>query len=591
MNPLVRRSLDNCKGDALKIEAAADMLGRDWPGWAPLLELCSNFRRQCQELVEGRGLGMETIAFIGPRKAGKSSLLKLLIRDPAVRDQIKAGTAFATSTEKLIWIGPKQPVGMDPSVEEYLPCSNAGMPLFGVACTLADVPGENEIDSARAQASERALDLALVKVIVIRFSDRTNASVMALARRAGRSILLPVITMLRPTDTRAELATLKNEIARLAPDATILEPLIADEFDHPQTDEDYPAHFAAELSARLADAILKHPAAPLTSELLEGHRKRFITQSRELAQLHLRASAGAAASLHNAVTDALNEAAANLLGNDRELLPGIRWSLRMNLLERTPGWCFPWRPLLSVASLASGVLDRLPSALLGSLPSLGAVIFQGFQNVRSGAAFQESARTGLRNHFSQRLRELLAQKFASLDDALRHDFGSNLNVATTGDGAQLEPIGLDELQTRSSALIHESVELYSPGRLSSFVTALSGFVVFWGIFGWPLMSVYQDFSRAAIVLWKGAAVATGLFPHDTGSTLFTALFLAMLPMFILLLVILSWFIRRSVVEACLGELRARHTQLCTEMISKNIVSVRVSEPRLNACLTLLTPQN
>ena len=135
-------------------------------------------------------------------------------------------------------------------------------------------------------------------------------------------------------------------------------------------------------------------------------------------------------------------------------------------------------------------------------------------------------------------------------------------------------------------MIHQCVDLHSAGRATAFIYAVLGCAVFWGIFGWPLAALYQEFSIAARALWQGTEIATGLFPHDTGSTLFTALFLAVLPTFLLLLVVLSGLIRRSVVAACLGELRTRHEQLCTEMIAGNRVSLRVSEPRLDACLSL-----
>lgn len=588
MDSLVHRTLNACQETARHIERAADTLGRDWPGWAPLLALCAEFRRQCDDLVAGRGLDMETIAFIGPKKAGKSTLLQLLLRDEAVRSQIKAGSALRTSTEKLVWVGPKQPIGMDLAVEEYVPCSEGAMPRLGIACTLADVPGENENNAGRARAAERALDLAIVKVVVLRFTDRRNEALAALARRAGRSVLLPVITQVKPSDDRTSLTGFSSDLASVAPDATVLEPLISDEFDHPDTAKDYPDRLAAELCARLGSALAGRPIAPLISDLLEGDRRRFIARARELAVQHLRASANAATDLHKAVASALDKSAIELLGSDRELLAGIRWSLRMTLLERTPGWCFPWRPLLAVASLASGALDRLPIALLGSLPSLGTVIFQSVKNVQAGIAFQQAARDGMRNRLSQHLREVLEQEFAMLDDALGHDFGNSATAAASGENARLEPVGLGELQQRSTGLIRESVELYSPSHLAAFTVALLGFLIFWGIFGWPLSSLYDELARGARAVWKGNADATALFPQGAGSMIITSIFLAVVPVFLLLLAVLNWFTRQRRVSECLQELRIRHGKLCAEMIGNRAVFVRVSEPKLDACFTLLS---
>ena len=87
MDSRVASTLDLCRQTAQRCERAADALGRTWEGWAPMLDLASRFRHRCEELVEGRQLGMETVAFIGPKKAGKSTLLRLLLRDEMTRQR------------------------------------------------------------------------------------------------------------------------------------------------------------------------------------------------------------------------------------------------------------------------------------------------------------------------------------------------------------------------------------------------------------------------------------------------------------------------------------------------------------------------
>ncbi len=587
-DPLVQPTLTACQETARNIEQSANALGREWPGHGPLLTLCGAFRRKSDEFVAGRGLDMETIAFIGPKKSGKSTLLRLLISDEVAKSQIKAGSSLRNSTEKLVWVGPKQPVGMDSSIEEYVPCSENAMPRLGVACTLADVPGENERNAARSSAAERALDLAVVKVLVLRFTDRRNEAVDALVRRAGRSVILPVITQVRPTDDRDSLKEFSQELARLAPDATILAPLISDDFDHQDAPKDLRERLAAELTARLGSALAARPAEVLVSEILEGERRRFIRHARELAARHLRASASATEKLNAAVERALKQSASELLGDDRDLHAGIRWSLRMALLEHTPGFCFPWRPLLAVASLASGALDRLPMALVGSLPSFGTLILQSLKNVKSGIAFQQATHDGLRDRLSQNLREKLDRDFTLLDDAMRQDFGKTGPVITSGERARLEIVGLVELQQRSTALIHKCVENRAPSARVGITLALLGALTFWAIFGWPLSSLYEQFSRGARAVWAGNADAASLFPQSVGSMLITAIFLAVIPVFLLLLAALGWLTRQRRVRDCLTELRAGHEQLCAEMIQKKTVSVCVREPKLDACFTLLS---
>ena len=533
---------------------------------------------------------METIAFIGPKKSGKSTLLRLLISDEVAKSRIQAGSSLRKSTEKLVWVGPKHPVGMDSTIEEYVPCSATAMPRLGVACTLADVPGENEIDAGRSSAAERALDLAIVKVLVLRFTERRNEAVDALVRRTGRSVILPVITKVRPTDDRDSLKDFSRELARLAPDATILEPLISDEFGLEDTPKDYPERLAAELCARLGSALAARPAEVLVSEILEGERRRFISHSRELAARHLRAAASATDNLKHAIDRALEQSASELLGNDRDLHAGIRWSLRMTLLEHTPGFCFPWRPLVAVASLASGALDRLPMALVGSLPSLGTLVFQSMKNAKSGIAFQQAAHDGLRDRLSLNLREILEDDFALLNDALRNDFGGSGAVTAYGERARVELVGLVELQQRSTALMRESIESRAPTRSAGITVAIIGALIFWCIFGWPISALYDQLFRGARAVWNGSTDAVSFFPQGAGSMIVTSIFLAVIPVFLLLVLVLSWITRQRRVRDCLTELRIRHDELCTKMIENGSISVRVQEPKLDACLTLLSPR-
>jgi len=385
-------------------------------------------------------------------------------------------------------------------------------------------------------------------------------------------------------------------LARHAPEATILDPLLSEMFGHRGIAEDYPACFARVLCDRLAEALAESPREPLVADLLAGEHERFLAEARMLAERHLQSSAKAALRLRETRDRVLSAAATDLLGSDRELRAGLRWSLSVTLLERTPGWCFPWRPLLSVAVLGAGALDRLPLALAGSLPSLGTVIFQGFKNIKAGGEFRQTVEDGLRQRLGQELRDSLSGKFQALDDALTQELGISQEAASTGTRAIFEVRGLGELQRRSTELFQHTIfgdERQSfagcaPTRGAAFVAAFIGFVVFWAFFGWPLAALYEKLALGARAVWEGrAGEALSLFPQHVGSMLLTNAFLAFLPMFLLLLIMLSWFIRPSRVDEALARLRQGHQKLCDELFYKQVVRVEVSEPRLDACLALL----
>ena len=598
MDTRVASTLDLCHQTAQRCERAADALGRTWEGWAPMLDLASRFRRRCEELVEGRQLGMETVAFIGPKKAGKSTLLRLLLRDEVTRQQLKAGSSLQQSTEKLVWVGPRQPVGMDPAVEDYVPCSESGLPALGIACTLADVPGDDEGIPSRAFAAQRALDLALVKVLVVSFNDRNNEDVLKLVRRCGRSLILPVVTKIRPSDDREELRDFRARLKQHAPEANILEPLLSAEFGHREAAQNYVEQFAQELSNRIATALGECPMQPLVADLLTGEGERFLAEAQALAEKYLGSSAKAARLLIKTRNEALGAATTELLGSDRELRAGLRWSMSVTLLERTPAWCFPWRPLVSVAVLGAGALDRLPLALAGSLPSLGVVIFQSIKNLKTGGEFRKTAEEGLRLRLGQDLRDSLNDKFRALDDALTQELGLSATQAATATRATFDVVGMGELQRRSTELFEQTIcgdegksfAGCAPTRFAACAAAVCGFMIFWTFFGWPLAALYEKLALGARAVWERRADALALFPEHAGSMLLTNAFLAVLPLFLFLLVVLSWFLRSRRVKAALDQLRNGHKKLCDGLIEERIVRVEVSEARLDACLALLSPE-
>lgn len=590
-DPLLEQTLADCRATARRVENAVAVLGTAWPGHKPVLEACGRFRRRCEDLATARRLDMPRVAFVGPKKAGKSTLLAGILRDEHARASIPAGSSLHTSTEKLVWIGPQQPVGMDAAVEEYLPCSEPGLPDIGLTCTFADVPGDNEAHPGRELAAARALELALVHVVVVGFSDRRNESIIRLMRRAGRALILPVITKVRPTDAREELVGLQREFSALAPEAKVLEPVVGEDFDHAGTPEGARQRFLSALTSRLADVIAGHPCETLISDKLAGERDHFCLEIAELAADRLRATPLAAKRLEGALEGALIAAVGELLGSRRELRAGALWALRMTTLERTPSWCFPWRLLLSVHALFAGALDRLPLALAGSPVSLGSALLQAAQNIKAGAAFDQAASAGLRMRLSGRVHDALRGQFFLLEDALKQDFGAvGAAPNAMAADADLKLAGIEGLQARSRQEFEHVIETHAPSRAAAFVVAAFGAVVFWGIVCGPLASLYEELARGVRAVWSGESGARALFPNRAGSMLITAILLALFPMGLLSLAATGWWFRRRIVERSLADLEDRHKQLCAEMIRQRELSVRIGEPLLEACLLLLSPK-
>jgi hypothetical protein len=478
MSEDVPDSLQGFLQEARLVEHAADMLGREWPGWAGVQARCEAFRARCNDIAGGRRSAIETIGFIGPKKAGKSTLLKLLIRAPETLRHIPAGNAFEASTERLVWVGPCRPEGMDCESEHYVPRSGNALVPLGVPYMLADSPGHNDRAPIRAFAARQALGLALVKVLVVRPIDCHTESAQELVRSAGRSTVLPVITQVRPGDDREVAERFVGWFAAHAPDATVLPPLVVEDFDLIETPPDCRAHAAVELAHRLRGILQERPTERRRADLLQGFRDQFREEIRSLASVHLRATEYAVEQLREAVIRSSLGAVRELLGSDDELVAGIRWAFRASLMRRTPGWSFPWTTLLRMLSLVSGATDYLPLAFLGSLPSLGAAVYRGVNNLRDGAQFQQRLLKGLTNGMEQHLGGALETELQRLEAAFRTDTGEGASRILAFGRMRLEPVGMDELQRRSTVVFEAALRRHGPSGAQAYAVAIPAFFVF-----------------------------------------------------------------------------------------------------------------
>src|SRR5438067_10867251 len=102
-------TLELCHRAAERAEHYALELGSDWDGRQPILNACATFRGGCDALAQNRGLLLATIAFVGPKNAGKTTLMSLLVTSDKVREQLKTGDAARFATDKPTWIGPELP--------------------------------------------------------------------------------------------------------------------------------------------------------------------------------------------------------------------------------------------------------------------------------------------------------------------------------------------------------------------------------------------------------------------------------------------------------------------------------------------------
>jgi hypothetical protein len=608
--------LQHCIAYADGVEQAVLDLGVAEGPLAVLPSRCAAFRDACQRLASNRGLERLTLAFVGPRNAGKTTLASLLVRDPELQHHFPIGLSHKQSTRRVLWVGPEQPSGLDRQVEEWLPCEGSALVDLGMPYQIADVPGFNDRVAEVRVAAERALEGALVQILVVDQRDLEAGEVRQYLSPSDGAAVLPVInraategrspessspsepqaiTTARANDGSSvdpgpsDLAAFVKELKAALPNSTILDPLIIPDFRLRGMDE---ASARSRMAADLGKAIremacraadLGISAGPQLRARLERFRREVARTAREA----LPATGEAVRRLDQAEESLPRDVLRDVLGPDRALRAVLRQKLRALWLDNTPALFFPWRLVLGAAHLFWGALDRVPLMLMGSVPSLVGAAWSAMRNVRRAADFREALTQGLRDHAARRASEQLAPLIQTLHQSLAADLG-RLPDGLPAPQPQAIVDGIGALQERSAAALEAVVEKHAPGRLLAGWVAIAGFALFWVVAGWPLYAVYLDYFKAAAGTWLQAREALRQFPAPSFSVALTAVTLGLLPLMAWLLAIATWVTRRSRVAACARELHLAHERIIRDLLGAGLLRVRLEHRGLAACRRLLS---
>jgi hypothetical protein len=605
MNPELTTSLNHCLEESRKMRDAARALGTGWPGFGPILKLCNEFESDCRQIAQNRGFEDATIAFVGPKNAGKGTLTRELILSPDKRARIRVGGDHKNGTRKLTWISPRQPEKFDEQCEEHIPCHPDELERLGGGYQLLDVPGLDERSESVRLTAVRALRSAQIIVIVAQAWQLEKHRILEDIEPASGCILVPVVTQVTAETKRQDLDQWEELLrADFGPENSLRRIEVAHFRDRDsQSEEAIVAQARGELCERLMAAMVKRPVQEIAADRLSRRGKRFHQEIREAAAKHLpRANEQLCeldAHLRGLPAQALND----LLGDHRALAAGVRSRFHALLIERTPRVFFPWRLALSIAYWVSGAIDRVPLALAGSLPSLATIAFNVGRNIRHRLKFAQAAEAGFRKRIPALFQEMAAPQLADLGNALREDLREP-NAAPVA--AKVELRGQEILQFESKRLFRElfnkddkpapsesQTEIRTVGVWTARGLGLAGFGLFWAIMGMPFYGLYRDFFGAARLVLLERAATLGNFPEGTASMLCTSLLLALLPMCIFLLLSVAWITRRHCVDIAVTQIRERHRCLLAKLTAENgvqgrgILTVEFSEPRLDACRCLL----
>ena len=205
-------TLNACLDVANDFETALNSLGdtSQWPADHALRQRCAEFRYAARDLAEQKGLNQFAIAFIGPKNAGKTTLLSLLLRSKTIKEQLASGEGIRGTTEKIQWISSEPISDLDRRVEESVHIVPSDVAKLGCDYTLIDVPGANEAHPLRAAAAARALRTAHLKVLVAEARTIEDASLLDYLQDADGATILPVINLAPKIRTSADFSIAFN---------------------------------------------------------------------------------------------------------------------------------------------------------------------------------------------------------------------------------------------------------------------------------------------------------------------------------------------------------------------------------------------
>lgn len=587
------RLLESCNDLADKVERHAGVLGLDWEGYSEVSRICEDFRRSCRELAENRGIDQLTIAFTGPKNSGKTTLLSLFVRDETTRRRLRAGYARADATEKVTWVGPNPPFDLREESETHFRCRESDLEDLGFPYTLVDVPGLNEADERRAEAAVHALDSALVKVLVLAQREMEDKAVFQYLSRADGSLVLPVVNLVRDKPSREDLDAFRERLAQHLPHAEVRPVVCLEDFGIRESGEESPVGTVGpDDAARLKESI-RAAAGPrrlreLPQAQLNHKLQRFHEDVGRFMAKRLPASRRALDALRESERKLPRETLRHLLGSEPALRAGVRQRLRATFLQRTPCFFFPWRTVLALANLLHGAVERVPLVLMGSLPSFVSGAFTAAKNVRNARDFSREVEGGIRDYAESAVKEKITPEVRELEFVLRRELGTAKGEPPPrSDELEVTVSGLRNLQARSSEIFNQAVERRAPSRAAAVFCGFAGFLLFWGFFAWPVYGLYLDFFQAVGEVFGRTPEASGRFPAAPFGMLGTSLLLALLPMCFFMLAAVSLLVRPGKVSGCVDEIRSRHDETVAELAGAGLLTIKVEQPRIDACMFLL----
>jgi len=591
-------AINPMKAELQRIVAAAEAEGQQFVQQARLVfgqhalvqDLEARFseaRIDWERTAHHGGVNLPTIAFLGSLNSGKSWLAQQLLTDPELARRVFPD-GVGTRTDRICWAGPERPSGLFAGKEGFVFLRPNQMQDMGVVYQILDTPGVGDVHRESSTLALHALATARLKVLVVREDHLRAEDYQQFIEAADGSIILPVINFCHPSGLDARQQQMQEELLdklrAVAPQATILQPVCLVDFEKAEGDSGEVASVEGEKFSGSLREVLTNAQAKLgigAVRQLKISIERFrLARSESISPL-LEPLAAPLKDFEDAERQLPEKALDYLLEDESKLRILLRAQLRGLLLENLPQIAFPFRSICGLLIVTAGAWDRLILGAVGSLPSL---FLSGAAAVRNiGSTF--AAVTPLRDEVKSYLTPLVQQTIREpLENLIRHlpkSETSDTPEGTPGE-AGLEITGIEDLVGKWKEETRRAAGRLQIGLGPVRTTYCLATGIFWFLFAAPLVHTYGQYIPAAWNSWRGiwSPEALAAYPAAPSGFWFTALILAVLPVFLLSLLLVSSALSKRRVDRAANFLReAMKSLLQTRQIP---FSVHVRNPRITA---------
>lgn len=581
-----------------RLERAVEAVLGTQPGSLQIRRWCDQFRHQCRDIEESRGLHLPSIAIIGSKGQGKTWIARQWILEGPIAAQLPSGVLSSEATTQLYWVGPQPPENLDSTREVFISCRRESMLELPTPYILLDTPGITDDDRQAAKLAKEAMSLSPIQLLVVRRDQLRGAVLGSLAHSAEGAICIPVITSIPLKDLperrqtpnatdeienlspslQSDLDMFQRSLRSFAPSTRFLPAILVEDFEASGDEAACGERFRTRIQQVLRAESLDRIAAT-RSNRLEAARERLRSKVREFVQTELQGLVNAVQTLHREADSLPSKTLEAVLGSQEELQAAIRGRLRAHILAETGLIWFPYRTLLSLLGYTTGAWDRLVLSLTGSLPSIFGTFLAWAKNVSRTFNIQGELQHGIR----ERLNGQMEDRLRPLQDAFYRSVyrlrGEKPKENESKDELHVRLTGIDELQDQARTVFEWSVDRELPSSFRLQIFALLGTLLFWGMMAGPVVAVYRRYFQASWGSLVESNTSVEVFEFGSGIIL-SSLLLSALPLLVYCMVVLSWLQRNSKVRRLAAKTLTEEHRLLEDLRAKGVIKLRYEDPLL-----------